>query len=57
VVLRQNDSFFSFVMYKIYIVHSSVSFLNITVAIKGFNFLISLIIFHACFVTYVFRDE
>jgi len=44
-------------MYKIYIVHSSVSFLNITVAIKGFNFLISLIIFHACFVTYVFRDE
>jgi len=57
VALRQNDSFLSFVLYKTYIVHSSVPFLNLTVAIKGFDFLISLIIFQACFVTYVFRDE
>ena len=56
VVLRQNDSFF-FVMYKTHTVHSSVSFLNLTVAINGFDFLISLTIFHAFFVTYIFRDE
>jgi len=41
--------FFPSVMYKTYIVHSSVSFLNLTVAINGSDFLISLIIFHACF--------
>jgi hypothetical protein len=57
VVLNQNGSFFYFVMYKTYIVNSYVSFLNLTVTIKGFDFLISLIIFHACFATYVFRDK
>ena len=49
--------FFSFVMYETYILHSSVSFLNLTVAIKGFDFLVYLIIFHAYFFSYVFRDE